>query len=72
MKAKKAPPAAETATAYIDSFSGGVITVAAPHSGDTFAANQVVKAARSLTRDRIEDYVAAATADGPLLPIDSR
>lgn len=39
--------AAETATAYIDSFSGGVITVAAPHSGDTFAAYQVVKAARS-------------------------
>ncbi|HZR23310.1 MAG TPA: hypothetical protein VFA59_06970 [Vicinamibacterales bacterium] len=27
------------------------------------------RAARSLTRDRIEDYVAAATASGPLMPV---
>jgi hypothetical protein len=31
----------------------------------------LVRAARTVTRDRIEDYVAAVTADGPLVPDDA-
>jgi hypothetical protein len=30
------------------------------------------RAARAVTREQIEDYLAAATADGPLVPVPVR
>jgi len=31
----------------------------------------MARTARTVTRERIEDYIAAATASGPLMPIAS-